>query len=141
LGIDSVISSEAPRGAGRDAPYWNCIGVEIKRVDGSYALMHGVVFGSTPHIVRVDEYADVLAFRPEAGQILTFRNADRPGLVLQVLELLAHANINVASFNVTRLQQNQTALCFVDLDEPIPTNVLNSLRSVPTLSHVASIQL
>lgn len=34
----------------------------------------GAVFGSAPHIVKVDEYDDLFAFKPEGNYILTFRN-------------------------------------------------------------------
>lgn len=145
LGIDSSISDDLPLGAGRDSPYWNLVTVEVKRKDNTVCVMTGAVFGSTPHIVHVDDFTDLFAFKPEGGNILTFRNIDRPGAISGVLELLHSANINVATVNVSRVKTTSSsdnrALCFMDLDDQIPSNVLKALKSSPSLSQVANIVL
>jgi len=115
------------------------------------SLCVGVVFGSTPHIVRVDEYKDLFAFKPEGGYILTFRNDDRPGALSEVLEILHNVNVNVASLNVSRKvtgpavgsesASNTKALCFMSLDDDVPTNALNSLKSLASLQNVSKIEL
>ena len=144
LNIDSSFSTDLPNGAGRDSPYWNLITVTVKRADNSTATMTGAVFGETPHILQVDEFTDLFAFKPEGGNILTFRNLDRPGAISEVLELLHSASINVASVNVARASKDpaeRRALCFMDLDEQIPSNILKALKSSPALSQVANIVL
>lgn len=141
VGIISSISSAAPSIVGRDTPYWNAVSVDVRRKDGSTNTMSGVVLGSDPYIVQVDEFDTALAFKPERGQILTFRNEDRPGAIATVLEALATSSINVASFNISRQEKSGKALCFMGLDDPVPTTVLNALKRDTLLANVASIHL
>jgi hypothetical protein len=84
-GIESVISAEPP--ADRDqgmTQYWNLVSVEAVWEDGCESVISGSVLGTTPHIVQVDNYQDAFAFKPEGNYVLTFRNEDKPGAVLQV---------------------------------------------------------
>ena len=50
----------------------------------------------------MDDYVDLLSFKPEANYILTFRNDDRPGVISEVLQILSNAGVNVASLNVSK---------------------------------------
>jgi hypothetical protein len=101
----------------------NLVSVEVVRADGSKSVVTGSVFGSVPHIVRVNDY--VLSFKPEVNRyartrtrlyclashltacicvcgptqgnyILTFCNDDKPGVISEVLQVLATSNVNVA---------------------------------------------
>lgn len=145
-GVESTISSQFPETVG--SPYWNLISVLAERDDETTTKITGAVFGQTPHIVKVDNYSDLFAFKPEGNFCLTFRNEDRPGAISEVLDILSRANVNIASLNVARCpsgqqqqQQQPLALCFMALDEDISTNALNSLKSLPFLHSVAKIQL
>ena len=95
-GIDSEISTLVPGKAIKHTQYWNLINVEVTRVDGTTSTMSGVVMGSDPHIVRVDEFTDIFAFQPKGSHILTYKNPDEPGVLSKVLDVLAGANINIA---------------------------------------------
>ena len=59
----------------------------MTREDGTSNTVGGVVFGSTPHIVRVDDYSDLFAVKPDGSYVLSFRNEDRPGAMIEVLEI------------------------------------------------------
>lgn len=143
-GIISSVSDEQPENLG--SPYWNLVSVDVTRVDGSMSRITGAVFGSTPHIVQVDHFKDLFAFKPEGNYILSFRNEDRPGAISEVLEILHNVNVNVASVNVARSQVEKegelpTALCFMALDDDVPTNAMKALNSLSSLKKVAKIQL
>lgn len=143
-GIESVVSDALPDNVG--SPYWNLVSVEVTREDGSRGRITGSVFGSVPHIIHVDEYSDLFAFQPEGNHILSFRNDDRPGAISEVLEILYSASVNVANVNVARQKVSPggaplPALCFMALDDDVPTNAMNALQSLPFLHHVAKIQL
>lgn len=144
VGIVSTISDEAPETTG--SPYWNLLSVEVTREDGSSGVVSGVVFGSTPHIVTVDDYSNLFAFKPDGSYILSFRNEDRPGAISEVLEVLNNVNVNVASLNVGRLQTDpptvgQKALCFMALDDDVPTNAMAALKGLSYLDSVCKIEL
>ena len=78
-----IVSEEAPEFS-TTSPYWNLLQVEVEREDGSSSRVSGTVFGNEPHIVQVDEFNDLFAFRPEANYILSFKNIDRPGAISEV---------------------------------------------------------
>ena len=148
-GIESVVSSEPPENVG--SPYWNLLTVEAERVDGSSASVTGSVFGSQPHIVQVDGYADSFSFRPEGKHILTFRNEDRPGAIGEVLAVLHEAAVNIASVNVARgggrggsgggSGGGGQALCFMALDDDVSADAMEAIRRLPALHNVSIIHL
>jgi hypothetical protein len=76
----------------------------------------------------------------------------------QVLAILQRADVNIASMNVARSGKKVTtaaaagavdggaaevsmALCFMALDDDVPTTALSSLQSLSFLHDVAKIQL
>lgn len=149
VNIKSVISEDHPEHLGT---YWNLVSVDVEREDGSKTNITGAVLGNTPHIVKIDHYSDLFAFRPEGNYLLTFRNEDKPGSISQVLDILHHDKVNIASMNVARSakagqpQQNSEAsnglaLTFMALDDDISTHAMKSLQSLNFLHNVAKVQL
>jgi hypothetical protein len=58
--------------------------------------------------------------------------------------VLNNASVNVASMNVTRAgaeQADQKAICFMSLDDDVPTNAMVGIRSLKGLQNVAKIQI
>jgi len=137
--ITSIVSTEFPENVG--SPYWNLVSVDVEREDGSNSRITGAVFGSIPHIVQVDDFSDLFAFKPDGSYILSFRNEDRPGAISEVLDVLHASSINVANINVSRTLTGNKALCFMALDDDVPTNALNQLKALPSLSKVSKISL
>lgn len=150
LKISTHISDQNPtqqflsssRSSSTSNPYWNLVCVDVVREDGSECSVTGVVLGSSPHIVQVDQFMDVFAFKPEGNYILAFRNEDRPGAIKEVLVHLAESNVNIASMNVARAAtSDDLALCFMALDDDVPAATMEALRGLPFLHNVAKIQL
>eukprot|EP00428_Durinskia_dybowskii_P076738 CAMPEP_0170358746 /NCGR_PEP_ID=MMETSP0117_2-20130122/2386_1 /TAXON_ID=400756 /ORGANISM="Durinskia baltica, Strain CSIRO CS-38" /LENGTH=531 /DNA_ID=CAMNT_0010612963 /DNA_START=191 /DNA_END=1786 /DNA_ORIENTATION=+ len=159
VGITSEILEEAPVLQGGHNQYLNLLSVDVLRADSTQTRVTGAVLGNQPHIVQVDDFSELFAFKPEGNFVLSFRNQDRPGVISQVLEVLQSANLNIASMNVARsalspttptsttatpvnaTTETQMALCFMALDDDIPPVALNKLRSMPFLNSVARIQL
>jgi len=137
--ITSVVSNVFPDNIG--SPYWNLVSVEVERKDATTSRITGAVFGSVPHIVQIDDFSDLFAFRPDGSYILSFKNEDRPGAISEALEVLHSVNVNVANVNVSRTSDGNNALCFMALDDDIPTNALNKLKALPSLQNVAKISL
>ncbi|KAJ1406719.1 D-isomer specific 2-hydroxyacid dehydrogenase [Ochromonadaceae sp. CCMP2298] len=143
--VQSMISEEAPS---LSAPYWNLLSVEAERADGTATRISGAVFGNAPHIIEVDQYSDSFAFKPEGNYLLTFKNADRPGAISEVLEILQRFDVNIASLQVARAKTGTSetadlpmALCFMALDDDVSTNAMAALLSLGFLSDVAKIKL
>jgi formyltetrahydrofolate hydrolase len=128
--IASTISEEPPT-SHVGSPYWNLLAVRCERADGTVSKITGAVLGNSPHIVKVDDYNDLFAFKPEGNYILSFRNEDRPGAISEVLDILHRSSINIASLNVARAVdvshssgEKKLALCFMALDDDISKNKL-----------------
>jgi hypothetical protein len=149
LDISSAVSEELPTQAStQDSPYWNLLSVEVERADGTKCSISGAVFGNTPHIVKVDHFMDLFAFKPEGNYILTFRNDDRPGAIKEVLAVLHNCNVNIAGLHVARASETEEvsletsrALCFMALDDDVSATAMAALHALPFLHNVAKIQL
>ena len=68
----------------------------------NYAIQYwgnvGAVFGNTPHIVQVDDFSDLFAFRLIEGpsHILAFKNQDRPGAISEASTRCCGATVTTA---------------------------------------------
>jgi len=81
--------------------------------DEEAATVAGTFFGTTPRIVRINEY------RVEAdttGNVLMVGNDDRPGVVASVSALLLKHNINIASMSLSRNRVGESAVMILNLD-------------------------
>ncbi|DAZ97869.1 TPA: hypothetical protein N0F65_003296 [Lagenidium giganteum] len=113
----------------------NSITVEVETKSKTKLLVMGSVFGEDPRIVRVNEYTDFPAFRPE-GNLLLFKNLDRPGAIACVLKELAQAEINIANFGLSRQANVELAMGILALDSPPSADTLEKLRQLPSVQHV-----
>ncbi|CAM9438972.1 unnamed protein product, partial [Ectocarpus sp. 12 AP-2014] len=73
--------------------------------------------------VQIDNHRSFPAFKPE-GTIVMFRNEDRAGAVLQVLQELEAAEVNVGRLNVGR-QEGELALTIMGIDGEITPDVMS----------------
>lgn len=143
LGIECFISGEKPSVSNSEA-FWNLLSVDAELEDGTVSSVTGTVFGSTPHIVKVDQQETT--FRPEGSYIVTFKNVDRPGAIAEVLSVMSKEHVNVASMTLARPSSPQegiekTARCFISIDDDISDMCLSQLKALPFLSKVAKISL
>jgi D-3-phosphoglycerate dehydrogenase len=110
--------------------YANAIAVEVKRPGGTIRVQ-GAVFGSDT--VRLTRIGD---FRMEAvpeGHILMLHNRDVPGVVGRVGTLLGENQINIAGLELGRECIGGMALSLFHVDDPVPTRVLDQVRTLPQI--------
>jgi D-3-phosphoglycerate dehydrogenase len=119
----SVISDPESRG------YTNHILVSVLTGVGRTSVS-GTVLEGDPRIVSVDDYP--LEIRPE-GTLLICRNYDRPGAVGRIGTVLGDAGVNINNMQLSRVDQDGSAMFALSLDqlpgEPV-LNVLNNLSDV-----------
>lgn len=113
----------------------NSITVEVETKSKAKLLVMGSVFGEDPRIVRVNEYTDFPAFRPE-GNLLIFNNEDRPGAIAGILSELAQSQINIANFGLSRQENVALALGILALDSEPSTATLEALKQLPTVQNL-----
>lgn len=93
----------------------------------------GTLFIDKPRIVEVD------AIKLEAGlgeRMLYVNNEDKPGLIGHLGTLLGKANINIANFHLGRNEDHNEAIALVEVDDPVPQDVLSSIDKLPTVKQV-----
>ncbi|GAB9474012.1 Phosphoglycerate dehydrogenase [Globisporangium polare] len=113
----------------------NSITVEVETASKEKFLVMGSVFGEDPRIVRVNEYTDFPAFRPE-GNLLIFNNEDKPGAIAEILQELAHSQINIANFGLSRQANVRMALGILALDSVPSEATLESLKKLPSVQNL-----
>lgn len=106
--------------------YSNLIRVTVTGAEGERSIS-GALFGDEDYrIVRVDDY------QVEAiphGHILVLHNADRPGVIGFLGQVLGDAGINIAMMNLSRRKIKGKAISLVNVDSRIPEEVLDRLRA------------
>ncbi|PNU21750.1 phosphoglycerate dehydrogenase [Geothermobacter hydrogeniphilus] len=117
-GID-IVEAKSSQSEG----YATLMRVTIEDESGSRSVCGGL-FGDRARIVKIDHYD--LETSPE-GPILILYNHDQPGVVGYIGQLLGEAEINIARMNLAR--GSGEALTVLNIDTPIPDDVLERIRS------------
>lgn len=118
----------------------NSITVEVETKGKEKILVMGSVFGEDPRVVRVNEYTDFPAFRPE-GNLLIFNNEDKPGAIAGILHELSQSQINIANFGLSRQANVEMALGILALDSVPSTETIESLKQLPTVQNLQFAQV
>ena len=94
----------------------------------------GTVFSDgKPRIIQIKGIELEAEFGPH---MLYVTNLDRPGFIGAIGMLLGNARVNIATFNLGRAAQGQDAICLVQIDEPVPGDVLQAIALLPHVKQV-----
>uniref|UniRef100_M4BT16 D-3-phosphoglycerate dehydrogenase n=1 Tax=Hyaloperonospora arabidopsidis (strain Emoy2) TaxID=559515 RepID=M4BT16_HYAAE len=118
----------------------NCLAVVVQTKNKDRLLVKGSVFGEDPRVVRVNEYSDFPAFRPQ-GNLLVFNNEDVPGAIAGILSELAQAEINIANFGLARQSNVELPLGILALDSVPSDETLYALKKLPNIRSVRFAQV
>ena len=101
--------------------------------------VEGAIFGSNnPRIVRVNSF--YLEAVPE-GYILILHNRDVPGVVGSVGTLLGKKGINIAGMELGRGEKGGNAISFIHIDDMVPKETLEALRSLAPIVSAELVKL
>ena len=114
----------------RRAAFSNSLGIALRTEAGSNSVFGMVGLQGSLRILGIND-VDVEA--PLRGTILFIRNQDVPGVIGRVGTILGERRVNIASFALGRNQQAGVALGLVNVDSPVPPEVLDEIRSVPAI--------
>ena len=88
----------------------------------------GTVFSDgKPRIIQIKGIELESEFGPH---MLYVTNMDKPGFIGALGMLLGNAGVNIATFHLGRLAQGQDAICLVQIDEPVPDQVLAAVEKL-----------
>ncbi len=76
-----------------------------------------------------------------AGHFLLIRNDDRPGIVGAVGTALGDAKVNIANLSLARNKSQGNALTVIEVDEPLPPELMGALRSIPGVLEATGVTL
>jgi D-3-phosphoglycerate dehydrogenase / 2-oxoglutarate reductase len=117
--------------------YTNLIQVRMSGEKDEINEVWGTIFGRKhPRIVRLGQvHMDAV---PE-GTMLVIRNEDQPGVIGNIGATLAREGINIARFQLGRLEGR--ALCLVNVDMEPSEGVIENIRALPNILSVQKIHL
>src|SRR6056297_1943130 len=106
--------------------YSSLIRLTISGSKGEHSVT-GAMFNERDYrIVSMDGYS--VETIPK-GHILVLFNADRPGMIGYIGQVLGEADINIAMMNLSRQVINDKAVSLISVDSPIPKETLERLRA------------
>ena len=118
--------------------YYNLIEATLT-TDSDYWQFTGTVFGGNEiRIVNVNKYS--VEFKPE-GNLLLYRNIDKPGMLTAVSKQLSSANLNIAGLSLGRLTEGEHALTVISTDSSIEEDLKNSISSIEGIKDIYSVYI
>ncbi len=89
-----------------------------------------LIGGDKPRIVEVEG----IGIEASLGQYVLFvRNRDRPGFIGRLGQALGDAGINIGTFHLGRSEKGGDAIAFVEVDQPIPDEILAKVEAIPNV--------
>ncbi len=114
----------------RRAAFSNSLGIALKSETDCASALGMVGLHNSLRILGINDI-DIEA--PLRGTLLYIRNQDVPGVIGRVGTVLGNHNVNIASFALGRNPESREAIGLVNVDNPVPGEVLNEIRGVPAV--------
>jgi len=131
ISLNEKLSSE-------DSTFRNLIMVEMI-TENENKKISGTVFGKNElRIVRINDY--LVEVKPE-GNLLVYKNIDKPGMLASVGKILAEKNINIAGLSLGRITQGKDALTIISTDDAISTEELNRIKELGGIKEINFVQI
>jgi D-3-phosphoglycerate dehydrogenase len=112
----------------RTSPEHTCLLSVRAHLPGGDRTICGTVYGQDVRIVHIDGYhVDI----PPQGRMIITQHTDKPGIIGKVGTLLGDKGINIAGMHVGREEIGKRAIMVLLVDDPIPPDVLEQMRTLP----------
>jgi len=132
MGLDLVEST-----IHANTEYSELLVAELRKGDTRYRVS-GTIIGKSPRIVELDRlYVDTNI----SGHFLIVRNDDRPGIVGAVGTALGAAQVNIANLSLARNKTEGNALSIIEVDSPLPNDLMELIRAIPGVLSATGITL
>lgn len=105
--------------------YTSLLTIQANTADGPRRFA-GTMLRQEPHIVLADGFW--VDFVPGGPHLITYHR-DRPGLIGMVGTMLGAADVNISGMYVGRKAPREGAMMVLKLDEPVPEDVLQKIRT------------
>jgi D-3-phosphoglycerate dehydrogenase / 2-oxoglutarate reductase len=122
----------------RRAAFSNSLGIAVKTAAEGASVLGMVGLKNTPRLLGLNDIDIEAALH---GTILYIQNQDVPGVIGAVGTVLGNHAVNIASFALGRNPQSHEAIGLINVDNPIPTAVLNEIKSVSAVRHAHVVKM
>jgi D-3-phosphoglycerate dehydrogenase len=96
----------------------------------------GIVVGGAPRIVEVKGMELDAAFSPA---MLYVNNLDKPGFIGALGALLGEAGVNIATFNLGRMDAGDDAIALVGVDQVVAEDLIAKIAALPHVKEVRAL--
>lgn len=118
--------------------YTHLITLRVSTAAGENVVAGTIIGRSDIKVVKINKFR--LELVPE-GHILLIFNYDRPGAIGGIGTTLGRHNINIGRMHVGQEKDGDQNIIFLQTDTPIPTDVLEELRSAKMVNSVTPLEL
>ncbi|GMT38543.1 Phosphoglycerate dehydrogenase SerA [Helicobacter bizzozeronii] len=108
-------------------PYTNLVTLQLSTPNQTTQVSGSVFANDLLKITNINGFE--MDVKPQGNMIL-FKNEDRPGVIGNVGQTLAEHNINIADFRLGR-NNHKEALALIVVDDPINPEILAKLQTIP----------
>jgi D-3-phosphoglycerate dehydrogenase len=116
--------------------YKNLIEAKIITSSGEWKFS-GTVFGNSDlRIVEINNYQ--VEFKPE-GNILMYKNIDKPGMLASVSRELSSSKINIASLSLGRNSEGDLAMTVINVDSRLNDEMKKSISSIEGIKDIYTV--
>ena len=112
--------------------YQTLLTVEVVTENGPRAVAGTLFQDAEPRLVSIRGIPMEARLGPH---MLYVRNRDRPGLIGGLGKTLGDANINIATFHLGRERPGGDAIALVEVDGPIPDQIVAQVCALPQVLH------
>ena len=116
----------------------NLISVRTKTEKEELTICGTIFAKGDPRIVRINKYR--IEAHP-AGYMLIIKNRDLPGIVGEIGTILGENKINIAGMTFGRERPGGQAISVLNVDSPIPKEVLKKIRNAKNIFDAKLIKL
>jgi D-3-phosphoglycerate dehydrogenase len=108
--------------------YLTLIRLQVETERGIRGVAGTLFHERSPRIVEMNG----IEIEAQLGaHMLYLRNADRPGLIGALGQLLGEGNLNIATFQLGRDRPGGNAIALIEVDQPVPLALLEEIRALP----------
>jgi D-3-phosphoglycerate dehydrogenase len=115
--------------------YDSMIRITVVSDSGERAFAGTVVAG----VPRVVEVKGMELDAPFAPSMIYVNNLDKPGFIGRLGSLLAEANINIATFNLGRVEAGEDAIALVGVDQTPSAAVMDKIKGTANVKEVRAL--
>jgi D-3-phosphoglycerate dehydrogenase len=114
----------------RDCDYQTLIRLAVRTEHQERTVSGTLVAGHKPRVVEIKG----IQVEAQLGKYMLYlTNRDLPGVIGDIGKLLAESGVNIATFHLGRSEPAGDALSLIELDQPMPADVLEKVRALPQI--------